>query len=285
MDLQRTVSAALKDRTRIARILGRSIFLTGVVLFCTVSAARVSAQPPRNDSVAEEKEPPVTDEEFRLPVDPPTAARIEQLILRLGSPEYKQRVEGTTDLLVIGAPAFAKLREAYHNTDDFEIRSRIEAIVRRAYLDHYVFDRMGFLGISQNTQHTPTHADDSRITKGHVGIKIVRVIENTGAERAGLQEEDVIVGIDGEPLSGAGIEAVQAFGAGIRSRGPGANIILTILRGQERLEIPATLGRPPMEMVERGNLGAIRDNLYRARDRFEIWWFKYFRQQSGRHAD
>ena len=184
MDLRRTVSVALKDRTRMAKMLGWSVLLTGAALFGTISAARVSAQPARNDSVAVEKEPPITDEEFRLHVDPPTAARIEQLILKLGSPDYKQRVEGTTDLLVIGAPAFAKLREAYDDTDDFEIRSRIEAIVRRAYVDHYVFDRMGFLGISQNTQHTPTHADDSRITKGHVGIEIVRVIENTGGRPA-----------------------------------------------------------------------------------------------------
>ena len=95
----------------------------------------------------------------------------------------------------------------------------------------------------------------------------------------------MIIGLDGAPLSGAGIDAVQAFGAGIRSRGPGANLILTILRGQERLEITATLGRPPMEMVVRGNLRAIRDDLYRTQDRFEIWWFKHFRQPPGRHAD
>ena len=50
----------------------------------------------------------------------------DQLIPKLGSPSYQEREEATAGLIEIGAPAFAKLRAAYHATANLEVLLRIE---------------------------------------------------------------------------------------------------------------------------------------------------------------
>jgi membrane-associated protease RseP (regulator of RpoE activity) len=223
--------------------------------------------------------PPITDEEFDLPINPPTAAKIETLIAALGSPVFQERENATEELRTIGAPAFRNLRETYHGTEDFEVRSRIEAIVREAYVNHHLYDHFGFLGITQNFD-TLSSDQDRRIPQGHVGIKIGNVLPGTGAARAGLQAGDVIVALDGEPLNGSGQRATQLFGSEIRKRGPGTIIVLSILRGEAELSFQATLGRPPTdgEPGDRTRVNYLPELTERVKQRFHFWWLKYFRR-------
>jgi serine protease DegQ len=156
---------------------------------------------------------------------------------------------------------------------------RIEKIVRTAYLDYHVYDRNGFLGISQ--QNVPVvHADDARIREGHIGIKVREVIANTAAQEAGFKAEDVIVALDGEPLSSKTASPTTEFGESIRGRGPGTTVTLSILRGPRELEVRAVLRPRPREYYGRHQI-TVSPMLEGARERFRIWWSVHFRQASA----
>jgi putative serine protease PepD len=90
----------------------------------------------------------------------------------------------------------------------------------------------GYLGVST--------ADS---TDGGLGTEIQSVEPGTPAASAGLQVGDVIVGIDGNPVSG------QAdLGRAIRAAGPGGTIKLTITRGGAKQDITVTLATRPANL-------------------------------------
>ncbi len=223
------------------------------------------------------KNAPIDDAEFRIPLEPDEASALEKLVPFLGSPDYQQREEASKGLVEIGAPVFARLREVYRQSSDFETRARIERIVRDAYLDHHLYRNFGFLGISRN-MYTPGADDDPRIPRGHFGLKVDNVTKNSGAERAGIQQNDVIIALDGEPLQGVGQKTFELFSAEIRSRGPGGKVMLGILRGPQELTVEATLTRPPINSADGRNTQKLTEATGHARDRFEVWWRRYFRE-------
>lgn len=218
----------------------------------------------------------VSDEEFSLPVDDQLAATIDSMIAGLGSPEYKEREAATAALLETGPRAFAKLRTAYDQSDELEVRSRIETIVRTAYLNYHVYGRNGFLGISQ--RRVPrTREDDPRIPDGHFGIQVQNVIENTAAQSVGFAAGDVIIALNGEPLmTTTGTSATAAFGESIRLHGPGVGITLTVLRGPRQFDVEVILGDRPRRYYS--GQGKVTQMLHQFRRQFEIWWVKHFRQ-------
>lgn len=222
----------------------------------------------------------VTDEEFDLPIDPTAANSADDLIIKLGSPSFKEREEATAGLIEIGAPAFAKLRDSYHTTQNLEVLLRIENVVRTAYLNHHVYDRSGFLGI--NLQAYSASAEDKpRLPPGTVGVKVGRIIPNTSAERAGMLADDIIFEVDGAPLAGEGAQVVENFSAMIRARGPGGKMNLNIMRDTQEIPMLITIGRCPPEIAKQGTVRAVSENHFRATARFPKWWAKYFASPSG----
>jgi len=220
---------------------------------------------------------PLNDGEFSLALDPATAKKVDDAIETLGSPKYQEREDATSALIEIGAPAFTKLRDAYQRTDELEVRLRIEDAVRASYLNHHVLDRNGFLGISLQP-YTPTDREMNRIPEGTVGVRLTQVIPNTGAAAAGLQADDVIVGLNGEALAGEGVKSVELFSEAIRKHRPGTQMKLEIIRGIEHLTIEAVTGRCPEKVIKAGNVRAISAFHDEVSARFEVWWGKYFRR-------
>jgi len=219
----------------------------------------------------------LNDHEFHLPLDAAATARVDALILQLRSPAYPEREGATAELIEIGAPAFARLREAFQSTDDLEVKLRIEQIVTRAYLNRHVFNRFGFLGIRRSArQPSVTHEEDERIPEGCIGIVVEFVIEDTGAARAGVESGDVIVRLHGAPIKGNDDTAWGAFAETIRESGAGAVVPLTVLRKDEVLELEATLGGAPREGVNQ--VMGLREIYPAARQNLEAWWDKYFRR-------
>ncbi|MBI4717772.1 MAG: PDZ domain-containing protein [Planctomycetes bacterium] len=227
------------------------------------------------DGIADEAAP-VTDDEFRVPLDEATAREIDALIPLLGVPLYAERERATERLKELGIKTFARLREAHRVADDPEVQWRIEQIVEDAYFEEYVFGRNGFLGITQNARLFPSHEEDPRIREGHVGIMVESVHQNTAAARGGLRQGDVIIAFDGEPLK-ASPRPTEEFGNRIRSRAPGTRVVLTVLRDTFTRELEVTLGRCPPEMVKSGNIQAVAQRYWAVRDRFVVWWTRYFR--------
>lgn len=218
---------------------------------------------------------PITDREFHLSMTPGDAEETHELIGKLAAPAYADRANAAERLIEKGIRMLAMLRAAYHRAEELEVQLQIERIVLAVYLDEYVYGRSGFLGITQGGAPHPTHHDDPRIPEGGIGINIRDVHNDTAAARAGLQAADVIVEIDGELLK-PGPNPTQAFGDLIRRRGPGGKIKLRVLRVSDEKTVEVTLARCPPEMVERGLIQAVSKRLYDVRDRFDVWWERYF---------
>ena len=94
-----------------------------------------------------------------------------------------------------------------------------------------------------------------RSTGGGVAMEIVRrapervlrlalvatsPLADTPAEAAGLREGDIVVAVDGEP-----VESMTDLAGIIRDYDPDEEITLTVLRGDEELEIDLVLGTRP----------------------------------------
>ena len=72
------------------------------------------------------------------------------------------------------------------------------------------------------------------------GILLVRVVPDSGAGKAGLREEDVIVQMGGEPIRNTG-ELSKFMIANL----PGETVTIVFFRGTDRKTTQATLGEHP----------------------------------------
>ena len=265
----RTVHRAVAHRIRPAAPL---------VLACLVGAIHsqsATAQLQRSPVIGSTVKPEsVTDEVLHLPLDQADARQIDLLLAELGSAEFARRKSARNDFVRIGAPALAKLRDAYRTSTDLDVRLSLEQIIRTVFLNHHLLDSNAFLGISQRPLPV-TNENDPRVPRGGVGIVVASVIPDTAAEQFGLQVGDMIVRLDGEPISARRRGFGRAgFGESIRRRAPGTQVVLTLVRGRDTIEVEVALGRRPEYLYgERG----FRAELFEVRERFAIWWDKFVR--------
>ncbi len=252
-----------------------ALLVLAVVLACGAPPilAQTSASDEKNASAAV-----ISAEGPVRPADQAMADRIDDLIALIGSPDYRERTAATQDLISIGQPAFAQLQEANRRTDDLEVVLQIERIVHTAFLNESVFSQHGFLGISLWAYPRPRREGPPvSLPEGTAAIELAKVIGNTGAERAGLREKDVIIAVDGSPLEGSGQELVNNFSQGISGRRPGDKMILTVVRPDGQQDIEVILGRVPPELARSGSVRAVHEKLRDAEQRFQNWWPRHFR--------
>lgn len=102
--------------------------------------------------------------------------------------------------------------------------------------------RRGFLGIRMQDVTPDVAAELGLSTAG--GALVMSVEEGSGAEQAGVQIDDVIVGINDEPV-GNGNELRNRIGL----MRPGDQIEINLLRGERRMALTATLGLRPSETL------------------------------------
>lgn len=91
-------------------------------------------------------------------------------------------------------------------------------------------------------------------------IRVIRVYSDSPAEAGGLREGDLIVGVDGEEVSGA--DGHSYSDAVNRMRGEdGTQVTLTVLRGEEQLDLTLTRGEVVIDYARwqmlDGNIGYI----------------------------
>jgi S1-C subfamily serine protease len=113
-----------------------------------------------------------------------------------------------------------------------------QAIASADQLIEEGFVRHPLLGIA-GIDVTPDVAEQFGLEASR-GAIVDSVQEGTGAAEAGLQPQDIIVAIDGEPLA-----TMSELVAEVRRRAPGDVITLTIVRDGEELEVEVTLGERP----------------------------------------
>ena len=100
----------------------------------------------------------------------------------------------------------------------------------------------GYMGI-QFEELTPGVAASLGLAKDTKGVTIVDVVEGSAAEEAGLQQYDVIVELDGQPVEGG-----NEFLNRVAMLKPGSKVNLVVIRDGKRKPVTIKLGkRPPRE--------------------------------------
>jgi serine protease Do len=79
-------------------------------------------------------------------------------------------------------------------------------------------------------------------TDRDAGVLVASIDPGSPAEAAYLKAGDVILDIDGEPVSARFVEELPAFYKKIASRAPGSRIKLTVLRDEQRYTLDVTTG-------------------------------------------
>ena len=115
----------------------------------------------------------------------------------------------------------------------------------------------GWLGI-QGLTLSPEIAEAMELPSGQAGILVAEVIQATPADEAGLLGGDQMVDVDGRqvPVGGDVITAIdgeavtrfEELRAVLLQSEPGQKVTLTILRGDEELEVEVTLGERPVDI-------------------------------------
>jgi len=93
----------------------------------------------------------------------------------------------------------------------------------------------GFLGVSlQTIDYNLAQAFGLKKVEGAL---VANVVKDTPAEKAGLQVEDIIVGMNGRP-----VENSAALRNSVYMTKPGAKMTLTVLRKNQQIQVPITVG-------------------------------------------
>lgn len=101
----------------------------------------------------------------------------------------------------------------------------------------------GFLGVAVAETRLPAEHAEARPA---VALVVSQVRPGTPADAAGLRSGDVLLQLDGQTL----VHPVQ-FQRLVAARTPGEDITLTLRRGGETIEKPATLGERPEDTAAR----------------------------------
>ena len=86
------------------------------------------------------------------------------------------------------------------------------------------------------------------------GVLILSIIEGSGAEKAGLQKNDVIIGIEGVPI----ITPLDFQKVDLK---PGETVTVTVNRDGQQLEFPVEI-MPSPDDPDKGLVGIMRDNAF-----------------------
>ncbi len=86
------------------------------------------------------------------------------------------------------------------------------------------------------------------------GVLILSIIEGSGAEKAGLQKNDVITGIEGVPI----ITPLDFQKVDLK---PGETVTVTVQRDQQLLQFPVEI-MPSPDDPDKGLVGIMRDNAF-----------------------
>jgi S1-C subfamily serine protease len=98
--------------------------------------------------------------------------------------------------------------------------------------------KVPFLGV-ESGDVTPAVVRSLNLTTKN-GAVVRKVTSGTGADKAGLKPNDVIVAIDGRPVTGP-----EDVGAEIRRFSPGTTVAVTIERNGSQQDVSVTLGTRP----------------------------------------
>ncbi len=159
----------------------------------------------------------------------------------LGSPEFRVREEAEAKMLEWGRSrreaSMKVLLVKVHTAQDPEVRERCLEILKKLVNDEYLKDGEGFIGISMLDEiaNVPGDPNPRQV------IRIRQIIKGTAAEKAGLQLNDLIAGLDGDVWRAA--PAADTFSQLIKKKKPGTKVVLKVIRDQKLKTFDLVLGK------------------------------------------
>jgi hypothetical protein len=162
----------------------------------------------------------------------------------LESDEFRVREKGQTDLLEWSRErpqaAMDELFRMSRSAQDPEVRERCIEVLRELVNDEYLKEGEGFIGIRMQDELANVPGDP----KPRIAIRVIQVVPDSAAHKAGMKVNDLIVGFD-DKVWRAGT-ALGPFSDSIRQIKPGTRITLRVLRNKELIDVDVILGRRPV---------------------------------------
>lgn len=184
-----------------------------------------------------------------LSAERPDASELMARIQALGDEDFQVR-QAASRQMEAWAEAYPRfmltaMAEAYGEQTDMEIVIRLEELMEPLARTWVLNMPAGFIGINMGW--------DAR--NGNSGVAILNVLDGHAADLAGLQAGDVILAVDGVPVSA--FQQLDGFSEKIASLLPGTIVELRILRGNEQFDQLLQLGARPDQLAR--NRGGDRE--------------------------
>ena len=165
---------------------------------------------------------------------------LDRMYERLGSLQFKEREAAQVDLLYWGKSqpnsAMIELLRQSREASDPEVRKRCWDTLRDLVMDQYMKEGEGYLGIGLQTEMVEVPGE----VKPRAAIRVLRIQPDTPATKAGIQENDLIVSVNGEMWPD------PVFREKIRMMKPETKLDLSIVREGKVMPLKVTLGRRPL---------------------------------------
>ncbi len=162
----------------------------------------------------------------------------------LKSEEFRKREAAQEELIAWARlqpeAAMTALFQHSRVADDPEVRERCLAILRELVNDEYAKDGEGYIGIRMRDEELALPDD----AKPRGVIRVIEVVRDSAAAKAGLQLNDLIIGFDDHVWNEKLISS--PFMEKIRQLKPNSKITLKLLRNGEPMNIQVILGRRPL---------------------------------------
>ncbi len=195
------------------------------------------------------------------------------LVDKLKHEEFAMREKAQVELVEWaekqGDAAKLSLYRLSKNSDQPEVRQRSYEVLRQLVDQEYEFSGDGYIGIFMDEVQNLNNEAAPKIKQA---VLVTAVMNGHGAEAAGIQRNDMIVGIKGRKFP-SGLNP-ESFKNVIMAKKPNDKVTLTFIRNNELKEAEITLGRRPVQVLDSrfGGRGRELQLEERAKDEFFKEW-------------
>jgi C-terminal processing protease CtpA/Prc len=162
----------------------------------------------------------------------------------LKSEDFRKREVAQSLLLVWARERSEKAMDLFYSqwraSDDPEERDRCMTILRELVEDIHSKDGEGFIGIRMQDELANIPGDP----KPRAVIRVIQIVPEAAAEKAGIQLNDLIAGMDDQTWH-EGLASMN-FMEKVRKMKPNSKVTLKVMRDGKLQDIVVTLGRRPL---------------------------------------